>query len=406
MYDRELRKLALVSRVGLIYRAPDGVLTALSDVPEDNPLYVCASLREKMLHGADSQEMPYIYRDSFEVYFACIKAPDGHYLIGPMSSLPQSAVVTRSFYYSYDMKGSDYPTLRTYTIQQILYIVELFAEGLTGKTYEETELLFLNKIAQKGTALHEREQALFSLSEDDANEDSNTWRHSYRQERSMLDAVREGRVEDALRISREMDEDAGRLSSHGLSHWKNLAIVAITLTSRAAIDGGLSPDTAYRISGYYIQKCDACLTGTQACGMRDYAIRDITTRVRDKLTKAHTSNYTETCKTYIAKHYREKLYLDDIAEHLGISPTYLSRLFKKDTGIRLQDYINLVRIDRASNMLKYSELSLSEIAEYVHFPSQSDFGKIFRQQMHMTPKEYRDRYKAAEYTEKKHNPQN
>ena len=156
MYDRELRKLALVSRVGLIYRAPDGVLTALYDVPEENPLYVCASLREKMLHGADSQEMPYIYRDSFEVYFACIKAPDGHYLIGPMSSLPQSAVVTRSFYYSYDMKGSDYPTLRTYTIQQILYIVELFAEGLTGKTYEETELLFLNKIAQKSTATHEK----------------------------------------------------------------------------------------------------------------------------------------------------------------------------------------------------------------------------------------------------------
>ena len=42
----------------------------------------------------------------------------------------------------------------------------------------------------------------------------------------MLDAVREGRVEDALRISREMDEDTGRLSSHGLSHWKNLASIA------------------------------------------------------------------------------------------------------------------------------------------------------------------------------------
>ena len=79
------------------------------------------------------------------------------------------------------------------------------------------------------------------------------------------------------------------------------------------------------------------------------------------------------------KHYREKIYLEDIAEALGISPTYLSKLFKKETGQCLQDYINEERVFRAANLLIYSELSLTEIAEYVHFPNQSYFGKIFKQ---------------------------
>ena len=56
-----------------------------------------------------------------------------------------------------------------------------------------------------------------------------------------------------------MDMDAGRFSDEALGHWKNLAIIGITLCSRAAIDAGVSPASAYRINGYYINKCDEAL---------------------------------------------------------------------------------------------------------------------------------------------------
>ena len=49
---------------------------------------------------------------------------------------------------------------------------------------------------------------------------------------------------------------------------------------------------------------------------------------------------------------------------------------------------------RAANLLRYSDNSLSEIAEYVHFPSQSYFGKIFKKCTGMTPRAYRDRYQT------------
>ena len=86
-----------------------------------------------------------------------------------------------------------------------------------------------------------------------------------------------------------------------------------------------------------------------------------------------------------------------IAAAAGVSASYLSRIFRKDTGIHLQDYIIDIRIDRAANLLKYSDLPLSEIAAYVNFPSHSYFGKAFKAKYHMTPKEFRDRYTAAEW---------
>ena len=86
-----------------------------------------------------------------------------------------------------------------------------------------------------------------------------------------------------------------------------------------------------------------------------------------------------------------------VARNLGISPSYLSRLFKKETGICLQDYINDVRLERAANLLIYSEESIPKIAEYVNFPSQSYFGKLFKEKMHMTPRQYRESYKPREF---------
>ena len=65
----------------------------------------------------------------------------------------------------------------------------------------------------------------------------------------------------------------------------------------------------------------------------------------------------------------------------------------------MQDFINEERVFRASNLLMYSDLSLSEVAEYVHFPSQSYFGKVFKQVKGMTPKAFRDRFHSAEAME-------
>ena len=213
----------------------------------------------------------------------------------------------------------------------------------------------------------------------------------------LMQAVREGRPEDAVRLAENMDRDSGRLSKNYMHHRKNLAIIGIALCSRAAIEGGLPPENAYQISGYYIGKCDATENAANMLLYRNKAIMEMAGYIRDQRTNPSASNYSERCKDYIRKHYREKIYLQDIADSLGLSPTYLSRRFSKDTGECVQDYINRIRVYHASNLLLYSDRTLSEIAFYVGFPNQSYFGKIFKKFRNMSPKAYQDRYRSAEY---------
>ena len=166
--------------------------------------------------------------------------------------------------------------------------------------------------------------------------------------------------------------------------------MGIALAARAAIDGGVSPETAYRLSGYYIKKCDEAQDPAHMLHHRNRALEELTVRVAEKLNKPRTSGYVEQCRDYIRKHYREKIYLEDAAESIGISPTYLSHLFKKETGTCFQDFINEERVFRAANLLIYSDLSLPDIAHYVGFPNQSYMGKMFKKYKGMTPRTYRD----------------
>jgi AraC-like DNA-binding protein len=75
-----------------------------------------------------------------------------------------------------------------------------------------------------------------------------------------------------------------------------------------------------------------------------------------------------------------------------LSPSYLSRLFKQNLGVSVSDYIREKKIEKAENLLKYSDKSLIDIANYLAFSSQSHFIKTFEKYEGLTPKKYRDKH--------------
>ena len=92
---------------------------------------------------------------------------------------------------------------------------------------------------------------------------------------------------------------------------------------------------------------------------------------------------------YIQTHLHEAIRLKDIASYVKLEPTYLSRLFKQETGDGISDYITKEKVKVAKSMLEYSDYSCTEIAEYLAYSSDSYFGKIFRRETMQTPREYR-----------------
>lgn len=398
MAENHIRILCSVIKVDLVYEAPDGSLVAFFDSIQDSPLMQCARIRDALRPGIAGQRAPFLLREKDGVYFAALHAGEGFLYMGPMCSERLSASKRRQMCTLYGIEHEEARLLPCFTLPEIRNMILLTNSALKNGNLENEELMQLNQLISLSERGIRTDQVQFVLKEEAENDDA-SYRHSYHEEQLLMQAIREGRTEDAIRLAESMDRDSGRLSRTEVSHRRNLAIIGISLCARAAIDGGISPEEGYRLSGYYIQKCDSSQDPAHLLHYRNRAIEELTVRVKQKLEKPRTSSHVERAKDYVRKHYREKIYLDDIADSIGISPTHLSKLFKKETGQCLQDYINEERVFRAANLLMYSELSLMEIAEYVHFPSQSYFGKIFKQFKGVSPRIFRDQYRAREITE-------
>ena len=94
---------------------------------------------------------------------------------------------------------------------------------------------------------------------------------------------------------------------------------------------------------------------------------------------------------YVAKRYREEIYLEKMAFDLGVSKYVLSRMFAKTFHCNFNQYINSVRINYAMAMLESSKESITNICLDCGFESQRTFNRAFKERCKMTPKEYRNR---------------
>ena len=84
---------------------------------------------------------------------------------------------------------------------------------------------------------------------------------------------------------------------------------------------------------------------------------------------------------------------DELAAMVHVSPGYLGRIFKKATGLALGDYIMKKRIAVARQLLRKTSLSITDISARVGISYSSYFAKIFREQVGVTPQDYRQQHK-------------
>ena len=169
-----------------------------------------------------------------------------------------------------------------------------------------------------------------------------------------------------------------------------LVVSVITMMTRAAVTGGASLEAAHELGDVYLKRLSkAVLNHEPFLGLSYNAMLEFAELVRRAREEKSGLSYVDACKEYIEKNLRKNLQVADIAPAIGLSRPYLSRLFHQAEGITVQQYIQKEKCRHAAQMLQYSDYSISQIAQYFGFSSQSYFGACFQTWYGTTPNTYR-----------------
>lgn len=218
--------------------------------------------------------------------------------------------------------------------------------------------------------------------------------NTYEFEQALLDSVSHGDVprlrETLARQPREFPLKTGRLSQDILRHTRNTFIVTTALAVRAAIAGGLDTEQAYQLSDLYIQECENTQKIDAIHTLLYTMLVDLATRVGAlHLPMDGVSKEVFRCVQYITQHPHRPLQVEDVAEFIGRSRSYVTKRFKEELGVDVSGFIMRCKLEEAKSLLAYTDKPLSEISTYLCFSSQAYFQNVFKKKYGMTPMQYR-----------------
>ena len=178
-------------------------------------------------------------------------------------------------------------------------------------------------------------------------------------------------------------------SNFDLKSIKTRVVELIVILSRATIDAGADIREVFLFNTNYIQEIDR-FDSIEELSVWLTGIMNRFISYSFDFNQVKHSNVVYKVMEYVKANYSKKLTLDDIARHVYLSRSYLSSIFKEETGQSLFSYVNSVRVEKSRMFLLDNSISLVDISEMCGFEDQSYFTKVFKKAMGVSPKKYRD----------------
>lgn len=256
---------------------------------------------------------------------------------------------------------------------------------LTGERIHTSDIVmqFEKKDPQKGPGLKQEDSGIYA-----------DRIQVHMAEQSMLSMIRNGDMnyKSVLQKSSRFFTGKQKLSNDPLQHAKLGQAQFAALCCNAALEGGLSAETAYTRKDAYIQGIENARSISEIMEISQTMYADYITLVHRQRTNSAYSKAIQSSVDYIENHLNQNISVETIAGRVGYSDYYLSRLFKKETGFSIDEYARNAKIERAKQMLTASNDSIQEIAEALGFNGRNYFSVIFRRITGMPPAAYRKKY--------------
>lgn len=211
----------------------------------------------------------------------------------------------------------------------------------------------------------------------------------YHGEDEFLEAVVQGNTAKAMSCISQM---AGmRITSrtnNEIRDCKNLTLSLNTLLRRTSYHAGVHPYYIDSISANYARFIENATTIQELDDVIPYMVRSYCELVQKRSTALYSAPVRQILVT-IDAFIDSDLSLKRFANELFLNTSYLSSLFKKETGMTLTDYVNQHRINYAKRLLKSTTLSIQSVAATVGITDIHYFTRLFRRETGLSPREYR-----------------
>lgn len=324
--------------------------------------------------------------------FGTIWVPDKNIriVVGPTSALRPSVRQAKAVLHELGELDAKLPALNTYLDNMVCYPLENFLQILCFCSYalNGEKMTVAGLLEQQAEGVHSaRQKARTAHTEPESPSQHNT----VEMEKLMLGYITAGQTAKLEQLfSAPPTGRAGRIAHDSLRQQKNLLVCTATLVSRAAIAGGLSPETALTLSDMYIQKAELIESMAPLSTLNMLMVLDYARRVEQLKVGETSTPFARSAAKYVAEHIESKITTGQLAGALYMNRQYLCKRFKQETGMTVGEYIAGRKIDEAKRLLSTTAMSVAQISDFLGFSSQSYFQNVFKRAVGMTPKAYRE----------------
>lgn len=214
--------------------------------------------------------------------------------------------------------------------------------------------------------------------------------YPFQNERAVLEQVRCGYRDTAKEKLGALLEQIFHAKT-SIETAKACALELLVVLSRAAVEGGGSIEKMTLQNFTLISRLAECQTQKQVCNLLMKSLDEFLDNMIETRNSVNTRVVNRACK-YIADNCVRNLTLEEVAHTVHLSPFYFSKVFKKEQGCNFVEFLTKVRVERAKKLLRDPELNVVRIALESGYQDASYFCKVFRQEVGVTPKEFRQRF--------------
>lgn len=213
---------------------------------------------------------------------------------------------------------------------------------------------------------------------------------NYQRENEIMKCIETGDTEQAsklVNLSYEQVNVPARSKYNPLRDIKNLTITLNSVSTRAAVRGGLNVHLAHSISTKYAIAIESQETVEGVLKLTPKLVMEYCRNVRNYSIKKYSSLVGKTL-IIIRKNISSSISLSEVAKQLHTSKEHLCRVFKKEMGEAITDYIHKSKIHESLDLINSQKYSVSDIAFMFGYSSSSYYSSVFKRVMGVSPKKY------------------